>query len=351
MITENKVFLEDLDNIVGCKFIQWEQLKNKTFFITGGTGLIGTTLVDSLIRVNEENKLGIKIIVLARDLDKAKKRFFESDCLKIVVGDVQRIPEINEKIDYVIHSASQTSSKGFVENPVETINIVIDGTRSVLALAREKKVESFIFLSTMEVYGYPEKGHKVKEEEIGSFDVTNPRNCYPISKIMAENICFSYFKEYGVPIRILRLTQTFGPGVEYNDGRVFAEFARCAIEKKDIILRTKGETERSYLYTADAVTAIITAMLKGQAGDIYNVANEETYCSIIEMAKLVSDDNGIRIKEELENVEEMGYAKTLYMDLSTEKIRMLGWKSSICLIDMYRRLLLSMRVYVSDKCG
>lgn len=342
LITENRVFLEDLDNIAGCKFIQWEQLKNKTFFITGGTGLIGTTLVDSLIRANEEKKLGITIIVLARDLDKAKKRFFESDCLKVVVGDVQHIPVINEKIDYVIHSASQTSSKGFVENPVETINVVIDGTRSVLALAREKRVESFVFLSTMEVYGYPEKGHKVKEEEIGAFDVTNPRNCYPISKIMAENICFSYFKEYGVPIRILRLTQTFGPGVEYNDGRVFAEFARCAIEKKDIILKTKGETERSYLYTADAVTAIITAMLKGQAGDIYNVANEETYCSIVEMADLVARLSDLQTVFELINVSDLGYAKTLFMNLNISKMKMLGWNPSRGLSEMYQRLIKSL---------
>ncbi len=342
MITENRVFLEDLDNIVGCKFIQWEQLKNKTLFITGGTGLIGTTLVDSLIRVNEEKKLGITVIVLARNLDKAKKRFFESACLKVVEGDVQHIPVIKEKIDYVIHSASQTSSKGFVENPVETINIVIDGTRSVLALAREKQVESFIFLSTMEVYGYPEKGHKVKEEEIGSFDVTNPRNCYPISKIMAENICFSYFKEYGVPIRILRLTQTFGPGVEYNDGRVFAEFARCAIEKKDIILKTKGETERSYLYTADAVTAIITAMLKGQAGDIYNVANEETYCSIVEMADLVARLSDLQTVFELINVSDLGYAKTLFMNLDISKMKMLGWNPSRGLSEMYQRLIKSL---------
>jgi len=343
LITENKVFLEDLDNIASCKFIQWEQLKNKTFFITGGTGLIGTTLVDSLIRVNEEKKLGITIIALVRNLDKAKKRFFESDCLKVVVGDVQHIPVINEKIDYVIHSASQTSSKGFVENPVETINVVIDGTRSVLTLVREKQVESFIFLSTMEVYGYPEKGHMVKEEEIGSFDVANPRNCYPISKIMAENICFSYFKEYGVPIRILRLTQTFGPGVEYSDGRIFAEFARCAIEKKNIILKTKGETERSYLYTADAVTAIITAILKGQAGQIYNVANEETYCSIAEMAELVSKLSDIQTEFALENVSDLGYAKTLFMNLNVRKMKMLGWNPSLGLSEMYQRLIKSLK--------
>ena len=76
-----------------------------------------------------------------------------------------------------------------------------------------------------------------------------------------------------MPTRIVRLTQTFGTGVSYNDGRVFAEFARCVIEQRDIILKTKGETKRSYLYTADAVTAILTVLLNGETGAAYNAAN------------------------------------------------------------------------------
>ena len=83
--------------------------------------------------------------------------------------------------------------------------------------------------------------------------------------------------------------------MEYNDGRVFADFARCVIEKRDIILKTKGETKRSYLYTEDAVCAILTVMLNGESGQAYNVANEETYCSIYEMAQLVAKGGQMKV--------------------------------------------------------
>jgi nucleoside-diphosphate-sugar epimerase len=79
-----------------------------------------------------------------------------------------------------------------------------------------------------------------------------------------------------VPAVILRATQTFGPGVKYEDGRVFAEFMRCAVEKRNIVLKSDGSTERCYLYTADAVSAILVALLKGEPGQAYTVANKDT---------------------------------------------------------------------------
>ena len=77
---------------------------------------------------------------------------------------------------------------------------------------------------------------------------------------------------------------------------LFAEFARCAIEKRNIVLKTKGETERCYLDISDAVSAILTVLLNGKIGEIYTAANEETYCSIYEMAKLVAEMNGIDVE-------------------------------------------------------
>ena len=155
------------------------------------------------------------------------------------------------------------------------------------------------------------------------------------------NLCTCYAKKYNFNINVLRLTQTFGSGVSYEDSRVFAEFARCAIENKDIILHTKGDTKRSYLYTSDAVNAILLVMLKGKEYEIYNVANEKTYCSILEMAELVAEKNDkINVKCVIdENIEKFGYAPTLCMNLSTEKIEKLGWKAQNNLSDMYDKLI------------
>lgn len=319
---------EDLEYISNAEFIPWERLKNKTIFITGATGLIGYTLVNALVYVNHKKGLNLKVIILVRQLKNAKEQFCkiaDDEALKYVVGSVEMLPDIMRNIDYIIHGASITDSQSFVRRPVETIMTAIKGTKNILELAKNKDVSGMLYLSSMEVYGYPKKGHKVEEREIGALCPLEVRNSYPISKIQCENLCCSYVKEYGVPAIICRLTQTFGLGVKYNDRRVFAEFARCAIEKKDIVLKTKGETERSYLYTADAITAILTVLLKGISGQAYNLADESTYCSISKMAEAVAKKNGISVKYDIQDNSSNGYANVLYMDLSTSKLMSLGW--------------------------
>lgn len=317
------------------------------FFVTGAAGLIGSTLVKYLIDCCERENADYKVIALVRSTDKAQKVFgdyYNSEHMTIVQGNVEKLQNIECDIDYIIHGANPTSSKYFVENPVETLHTAICGTENLLKLAVNKKVKGFIFLSTMETYGIPQKGEKITEDDSGKFNTMVARNCYPLSKQICENMCFAYYSEYGVPIKIARLTQTFGPGVSYNDGRVFAEFARCAIEHRNIILKTKGETERSYLYTEDAVSAILTILFNGENGQAYSVANEDTYCSIYEMAIMVANKYGIKVEVHEQDVATQGYASTLYMDLDTSKLQGLGWRPEVGLEAMYSRMIDSMKI-------
>ena len=148
-----------------------------------------------------------------------------------------------------------------------------------------------------------------------------------------------------MPTKVLCLTQTFGPGVEYSDGRVFAEFARCSIENRNIVLHTKGETKRNYLYTVDAISAILLVLLKGQAGEKYNAANEDTYCSIYEMAQMVANDSNNNIMVEIQetDAEKLGYAPVLHMNLDTTKLCDLGWRADTGLTEMFRNLISYMK--------
>lgn len=314
------------------------KFKNKSFFITGSTGIIGSAIVETLCKFNEEYKLNIKILLLVRDLKKAKIRLGKSNVLNFILGSVEELPKIDMKLDYIIHAASMTSSKSFINKPVEVINTAIKGTMNILELAKEKKIDSMIYLSTMEIYGAPDTDIKITEDSGNNINTTDIRSCYPESKRMCENLCCAYKSEFDVPVKIARLTQTFGPGVSYNDERVFAEFARCVLAQEDIILRTKGDTRRSYLYVYDAVSAILLLLLKGKNGESYNVANEETYCSIKEMAQLVSNlfvEGKIRVIHEIdENIYERGYAPTLHMNLDTSKLKLLGWKATVDLKGM-----------------
>lgn len=340
----NTIQKEDYQQISTLPFIEWERLAGKTVLITGGTGLIGSNLVNALLYIDNVKKLGLKVILPVRNPEKAKKVIDTgSDALLIKPYALGERIEVQASIDYVVHLASPTSSKFFAEQPADTLLANIEGTKSVLELAREKKLRKFVYLSSMEVYGFPRRGHQVTEKEIGAFETMHARNSYPIAKIASEALCNAYWVQYQVPVVVLRATQTFGPGVEYNDGRVFAEFMRCVLEKKNIVLKSAGLTERSYLYTGDAVTAILTGLLNGNPGESYTVANPETYCSIKDMAQLVADriaHGDIEVVYNIsEDIEKAGYAPTLYMDLDVSKIKSLGWRPTRNLTDMFERMI------------
>lgn len=331
------------------KQLNLESLAGRTVLITGATGLIGKNLIHTLVSSNNLNLLmkPIKIIALVRSLEKAQRVLKEDyDFIECVVGDVEKRISISEQVDYIIHAASQTSSKAFIERPISTINTAIIGTTNILELAREKEVKKVVYLSTMEVYGSPSTDEKINEKHGTNIDQMLVRSCYPESKRVCENLCVAYMKEYDVPINVVRLTQTFGRGVDYNDGRVFAEFARCVIEKRDIVLHTKGETRRNYLYTQDAVNAILTVLIRGKNGEAYNAANEDTYCSIYDMAQMVAKrcaHGEIKVRIEIEDESKYGFAPVLKMNLDATKLKSLGWEAAVGLEDMFHILIQDMR--------
>ena len=333
---------EDCRSIGELPFLDWEQFRNATFLVTGSTGLIGSNVVNAIAYNSREKDLNIRLILPVRNAARAWEEFSwtGADVLPYQLGTT--LPAV-EPVDYIIHLASPTSSRFFTEQPADTLLSNIDGIRALLDWAKEHGVRKLVSLSTMEVYGFPEKGHKTKENELGAFETMNARNSYPIAKLACEALCNAYHCQYGVPAVILRATQTFGPGVKYQDGRVFAEFMRCAVEHKNIVLKSQGLTERSYLYTADAVSAILTVLQKGNPGEAYTAANPETYCSIRDMAQMVADQvagGAIQVVYDgSKDIKELGYADTLYMDLDIRKIEELGWYPTVKLLKMFERMI------------
>lgn len=340
----NRVQIEDCQLLGRLDFIDWNELKNSRILITGSTGLIGSNLVNALAYNSQKKGLDIGLILPVRNVEAAEKLFDWTDA-EIFSYELGAELKIEEPVDYIVHLASPTNSSFFTEKPANTMLDNIEGTRALLDWAKLHPVKKFVSLSSMEVYGFPKKGKITKESDLGSFDTMNTRNSYPIAKITCEALCNSYYSQYGVPTVIIRATQTFGPGVKYNDGRVFAQFMRCVVENRDIVLNTTGETERAYLYTADAVSSILLCLMKAEPGQAYSVANPETYCSIFTMAQTVAKEiskDTIKVKiDVVDNIEKMGFAKTLYMNLDIEKVTELGWKPLTDLKTMFERMIRS----------
>lgn len=328
----NSIFAEDIKNIIND--FDMSVFDGKTILVTGATGLIGKLCVKSLLN----SGYNTQVIALVRDEEKAKNIFGESKRLTYLVQDINQRINTTRRVDYIIHAASTTSSKDFVEKPVETIYTAINGSRNILEFAKNKRLEGMVYLSSLEIYGVNEK-ENIKEEDYGYIDILNPRSSYSESKKMVETMCISYGTEYGVPVKIARLAQTFGAGVSISDNRVFAQFAKAIINKENIILHTKGETKRNYCYTTDAVRGIFTILTKGENNNAYNVANENSYCSISEMAHLLENEY-TKVEYKIDEVNR-GYNPTVKIALNTEKLNALGWEAKVNLKEMFDRLIMN----------
>lgn len=339
---------EDKEKISKSVFIDWKQLDNSNILVTGATGLIGNCLINGILEYSKCNNANIHVIALIRNEDKARAMFgnaIDEGSVELLKNDILEPVCYDGDIDYIIHGASETSSKAFVEQPVETIRTAIHGTENILELARKKNVKGMVYMSSMEVYGTPPDETPLTEEKMGYLNPLALRSSYSESKQMVENLCVAYQSEYNVPVKVIRLTQTFGPGVLKTDGRVFAQFARAAVSGEDIVLQTKGETKRMYLYTADAATAILTVLTKGEPGQAYNAANTDSYCSIKEMAVLVADSFGegkSKVVINIPDIPNASYNPVMCVNMDVHKLEALGWRASTGLSEMYRRMICCM---------
>ena len=344
----DKILQEDFEATY--KDYDFSFLYTKSIFITGATGLLGSQLCKYLLFLNKKDNAQIKIFALARNLEKAQSVFkeqYKEPLLQFIKGDVLNIPQINEKIDFVIHGASITSSKDFINHAVETIDTAVNGTLNMLRFAKEKNVLGFVYLSSMEAFGITDGKGQVREKDLGYIDISLPRSSYMESKRMCENLCVCFASEYGLNVKSVRLTQTFGPGISYDDTRVAAYFSRCVIENKNIVLKTEGKTKRPVLYTKDALTAILTVLKNGLKGETYTAANPETFVTIKEIAQMIADKiagGKIKVLFDIENPAEYAPNLNLNLNLNVEKLSSIGWKPSVGLEEAYRRMIEGMRV-------
>lgn len=344
-------YLEDDIKVIE-EYINEAILAGKSILITGTTGLLGSIIVKSIICYNSEHpEKKINVYAMARSEEKVLsiyKDWFsyiaeaEKFGIYFVFQDICQPIANNINVDYIIHTANSTNSKFMISNPVEVMDSIYIGTRNILEYAKNAKVKGAVYLSSMEVFGSVDSKERITENELGYLDIQNVRSCYPEGKRLAECMCKSYFAQYGVPVKIARLAQTFGAGVLPYENRVFAQFARSAVAGNDIVLHTTGESMGNYCYTTDVIGAVLLLLKKGECGEAYTVVNEDMTMEIREMAQLVINEfsNGkSKLVFDIPKENIFGYALPTKMRLSSEKMRGLGWEPKIGMVEAYRRML------------
>ena len=320
----------------------FEPFASNTILVTGATGLIGSLVCKAFAYANERYGLNAKVVAVVRNIEKATG-IFGSSCSSTVTFLEQDLSEpvsTDVVCDYILHAASITKSKIMVSQPVAVIDTSINGTRSMLELARKNSAR-MVFVSSMEYYGSLAEGQVADEDTLGYLDLSSIRSCYPESKRFCECLCSSFASQFDVSVCSARLAQTFGAGVLPGESRAFFQFAKAAISGEDIVLKTKGLSEGNYVNSVDCVVALLTLLAKGVSGQAYNVANEESHGTIREVAKLAIDtlgDGSSRVVIDEDKSNSSGYAPDVHLRLSSSKLRSLGWEPTYGLADSFKQL-------------
>ena len=321
--------------------IDWESFRNKTVLVTGATGRLGMYIVEALNKADIDWNLNMNILALARSEEKLKKVFGASLQLPNIHPMVQDITEPirwEGEVHYIFHTAGAASPQDFTNQPVDTLWGHVQGTRNVLELAREKKTQKVLYVSTVEIYGEWKAEDGIREDDMGPMHCDNARACYPEAKRLCETMFASYEAQYGIPYVGVRLCHTFGPGISLEDGRAFAEFIKDVIDGKDIVLQSNGSAQRTYTYVADAIGAILLAFTKGKE-HYYNIANPNNLISIRDLAELIAglDPNGkVKVVYSNQDEQKLKYLPFKLGIMNVDRIMDLGWKPRVGLEDAFR---------------
>lgn len=294
-------------------FNLFKDFEGKNILITGANGYIARTIIECLLKFSKN----VNIYITSRNFVKIK----HDDRINKVY-DLSALKDID--LHYIIHTASPTQSKFFINNPVDTINTIYNDLINLLDFAVNKKVLNFCFLSTLEVYGDTNL-EKVKEADCGNLDVLNCRNSYPAIKKLCEHLLCAYFHQYGLNSFALRLCQVIGPGFDLNDNRVYADFLRQAICNKEIIINSDGSTTRDYIDVFDVAMGILYTLFNSKTFNVYNLSNPNYFLSIKELAELISEYFNISVSFNKESKKE--YLPNFKRTLDNSLICSLGYKN------------------------
>jgi nucleoside-diphosphate-sugar epimerase len=319
-MVEMSVYINDIQKSL--KSLDLSSLEGSNILITGATGLIGSCLVDVLMNI------GCTVYAHGRNEERAKKRFsnyWNTNRFFFIKGDITKPLDSDVNFDYIIHAASNASPNFFKEKPVEVITSNIIGTQHLIEYGLTHGLKRMLFVSSGEVYGEG-TGKVFVETDSGYIDCATTRACYPSSKRAAETLCVSYADEYGADIVIARPCHTYGPFFTESDNRVYAQFIRNVLNGENIVLKSKGEQYRSWIYVVDCVSALLTILCKGEKGNAYNVADEFSNISIKDLAELVAKHSGKEVCFDIPSTPNQGNTTPISAAVfSTEKLYSLGW--------------------------
>lgn len=281
---------EDIESIFKIVGNDLNRLQGKRVLITGGTGFIGTWLLESISWLNKNSNQPCKVYVPTRNPEAFARKaphLAANPGIIFLPGDIVDFKYPDDDCNFIIHAAAPGEPRALNHDSLGVAETIVRGTRRVLELATQRNVEGFLFVSSGAVYGVqPPDLERIPEDYLGAPDVANIRSAYGEAKRYAEMLCTLYHQRYGLPIHIARPFTFVGPYQDLNAGFAITDFIRDGLQGGPLKIQDDGTTVRSYCYAADLTAMLWKILLQSPVGRVYNVGSDESI-SILELANKV----------------------------------------------------------------
>jgi UDP-glucuronate decarboxylase len=297
IVSAKEVVQTDLEYICENLRDEFEVLAGNNVLITGGAGFLGYYLVQAALHWNKKAPRTKRVNVTVcdnyiRGVPAWLTEISGDENLKLVRHDMtQPLPQDVGKFEFIVHAASIASPIYYRKYPIETMDSNVNGLRYLLEYFRKledsgTKPLGFLFFSSSEIYGDPSPENiPTPETYRGYVSCTGPRACYDEAKRYGETLCVNFARQYGLPVKMARPFNNYGPGLKITDGRVLPDFARNILAGKDIVMLSDGSPKRTFCYVADAVVGYYKILVKGRQGEPYNIGVEKPEISVAELAE------------------------------------------------------------------
>lgn len=272
----------------------WENFRGASIFLTGGTGFFGRWLLENFIRANAAFELNASVLVLTRSLEVFRKKvphLVANPAIKFHLGDVRDYAFPDGKFSHIIHAATTNAVETFNnEDPLRKFDTVAQGTRHTLDFAVRCEASKFLMTGSGSVYGKAPVGmtHITEDYRGAPMPQDFASSALGEGKRVAEFLCAYYADKHGFDMSIARCFSFVGPYLPLDIHYAIGNFIRDALHADAITVNGNGSPMRSYMYVGDLVIWLLTLLMKGQPGGVYNVGSDQA-TSIRDLAYLVRD--------------------------------------------------------------